>query len=500
MSSIKKNIAINFLGGIIPIIVGFLAIPITVKGLGSEAFGIMTIAWIVLGYFGLFDLGFSQATVKYASQYLSSNDLVKFYSIFWLSIYISIIMGLIGTILFFVLTPLIISSFLKIPSNLIVDAKTTFYILGLSLPLVILLSSLKGILAASNRFILINKIHTPLNILTYLIPCLSLPFNLKLPTVVALIVVLRLVIIIIYLIILYKLYPNIYKSKKADIVILKGMLTFGGWITMSNTISPLLVYLDRFFIGSIISMSAVTYYTAPYELIVRTRLFPNAIVDTLFPKFTSAMYLDNKSLISDLYSKALKYILLIMSFITLFVLSFGDLILNFWLGKDLAVNSISVFKILSLGVLFNAVTTLPFFLLQSAGRPDLPAKFHLIELIFFGIILYSLISAFGINGAALAWTLRVLLDSIFLFTSTYKLFPYLYTKKLLRPLIYLMILVFFIVTLFFFLDLYFKSYLIHFSISILSLILFMFLSWKFVLNSNDRKIIFNIFKLKSEIE
>jgi O-antigen/teichoic acid export membrane protein len=278
------------------------------------------------------------------------------------------------------------------------------------------------------------------------------------------------------------------------------MLTFGSWITMSNTISPLLVYLDRFFIGSFISMSAVTYYTAPYELIVRTRLFPNAIVDTLFPKFTSAMYLDNKVLISDLYSKALKYILLIMSFITLFVLSFGDLILNLWLGKDLALNSINVFKILSLGVLFNAAATLPYFLLQSAGRPDLPAKFHLIELIFFGIILYILVSAFGIKGAALAWSIRVFLDAILLFTSTYKLFPYLYSKNILRPLFILILLVILLIIVISLSDQYFKNILTQSCISIFSLILFLIISWRYVFTLQDRYSIYKILNISSKFE
>ena len=40
----------------------------------------------------------------------------------------------------------------------------------------------------------------------------------------------------------------------------KALLSFGGWITVSNIVSPLLVYVDRFVIWSFISMEAVAWY------------------------------------------------------------------------------------------------------------------------------------------------------------------------------------------------------------------------------------------------
>ena len=50
------------MGMVLPLIVGVLSIPFAIKGLGKEGFGILTIAWVILGYFGLFDFGLSRAT------------------------------------------------------------------------------------------------------------------------------------------------------------------------------------------------------------------------------------------------------------------------------------------------------------------------------------------------------------------------------------------------------------------------------------------------------
>ena len=41
--------------------------------------------------------------------------------------------------------------------------------------------------------------------------------------------------------------------------------------------------IDRFLIASLISMTAVGYYTVSYELVSRLSIFPTSIVTTLFP-------------------------------------------------------------------------------------------------------------------------------------------------------------------------------------------------------------------------
>jgi O-antigen/teichoic acid export membrane protein len=70
---------------------------------------------------------------------------------------------------------------------------------------------------------------------------------------------------------------------------------------------------------------------------------------------------------------------------------------------------------LSVGVLINSLAHVPFVLLQSAGRPDIPAKFHLIEVPIYGVLLWLLLLLMGVTGAALAWFVRVTIDASLLF-------------------------------------------------------------------------------------
>jgi O-antigen/teichoic acid export membrane protein len=62
-------------------------------------------------------------------------------------------------------------------------------------------------------------------------------------------------------------------------------------------------------------------------------------------------------------------------------------------------------------------------LVQGAGRPDKVAKLHLIELPLYLPVLWYLTVQFGIEGAAVSWTLRVAIDAALLYSAASMLLP-----------------------------------------------------------------------------
>jgi O-antigen/teichoic acid export membrane protein len=55
--ALAHNTAWNLAGQILPLLAAVFAIPILIEGMGVERFGVFMLAWVVLGYFSLFDLG-----------------------------------------------------------------------------------------------------------------------------------------------------------------------------------------------------------------------------------------------------------------------------------------------------------------------------------------------------------------------------------------------------------------------------------------------------------
>lgn len=202
------------------------------------------------------------------------------------------------------------------------------------------------------------------------------------------------------------------------------LFAFGGWVTVSSIVSPILVYLDRFLIGSLLSIAAVAYYSAPYEAVTRLLIIPASLVMTLFPAFSALEGVKDGHRLGTLFARSTKYILLILGPPVLVVALFAREILQLWLGAEFAIRSTLALQILALGVLINSLARTPFALLQGIGRPDLPAKFHLLELPIYVGTAWLLVSNWGIAGAAAAWTLRVTLDALLLFGATLKVYRF----------------------------------------------------------------------------
>ncbi|MBC7260976.1 MAG: oligosaccharide flippase family protein [Chloroflexi bacterium] len=220
-----------------------------------------------------------------------------------------------------------------------------------------------------------------------------------------------------------RIFPEL-RQYSSSFALFSSLFAFGGWVTVSGVVGPILVYLDRFLIGSILTMSAVAYYTAPYEAVTRMWVIPSSMTMALFPAFSTLEGIKERTKLGMLFARSIKYVLLILGPMIVVIAIFAQDILQIWLGSDFARESTKAMQILAVGVLVNSLAHTPFALLQGTGRPDIPAKFHMIELPVYLCAAWMLVGSFGIAGAAAAWTLRVGLDALLLFWAAFKLFGF----------------------------------------------------------------------------
>lgn len=420
---IAKNTLINLAGQVLPLFVGIVTIPLLVKGLGTERFGVLTLAWMVIGYFSLFDLGLGRALTQIIAIRLGKEEEIELPGLVWTALAIMAVMGVIGSLIAGSLSPLLIAQVFKMSDQLRTESLLAFYILSASIPIVILSSGFVGILTAYQRFDLINAVRIPLGLLSFILPLLVLPFSTSLVPITLLLAVSRLVSSVAQYWLCLRVMPSLRKEKRFIPEAINPLFSFGGWMTVSNIISPLMVYLDRFVIGVVISVTAVAYYATPYEIVTKILIVPGALIATLFPAFAASNNSDVNHVV-QLLSKSITATFILIFPIVFVMVSFSREGLMIWIGKDFANNSASVLQWLAAGVFINGLASVFFALIQGRGRPDLTAKFHLLELIFYLPLLWWALKHYGIVGAAVAWTLRVTIDGILLLWATQRLIPF----------------------------------------------------------------------------
>ncbi|MFZ0523459.1 MAG: flippase [Candidatus Acidiferrales bacterium] len=419
---LARNTIWNLLGSGAPMLVALCCIPILIRDLGKDRFGILALAWALVGYANLFDLGLGRALTQMISKKLGAGEHHEVPEVFWTSLLLMTVLGSLGGVIVACISPWLVTHALNVPPSLRHETLLSFYFISLSIPIIIGTAGLRGFLEAQQRFDLINALRVPMGMFTYLGSLLALPFSRSLVPVVAVLVMGRMIAWIAHLLLCFKVQPLLRHRIAWQRAFVRPLMRFGGWMTVSNVIGPLMVTMDRFVIGAYLTVTAVAYYATPFEMVTKLWLFPNSLVGVVFPAFSTS-FAHDRNRTAMLYDRSVKYVLLLMFPVVLLIVVLAPDALKLWLGSDFALHSTRVLQWLAVGVFINSLALVPAALLQGIGRPDLTAKLHMIELPAYLLTLWWCISKWGIEGAAMAWTGRVALDAVVLFFLASRLLP-----------------------------------------------------------------------------
>jgi O-antigen/teichoic acid export membrane protein len=410
---ITRNTVYNLVGNILPLCIAFFTIPILIKGLGTDRYGVLNLAWLIIGYFGLFDLGLGRALTQIVAEKLGNKHEEEIPGVVWTGMLLLLGLGVIGAGIGIVASSWLVKHFLKIPPELQYETQISFILLFLTIPIILSTAALRGILEALQRFDLINAIRIPMGIFQYLGPLIALAFSSNLVVVISVLTVGRLIAWVTHLFMCFHCLPDLRNRILIVKTSIKPMLRFGGWLTVSSIVGPLMVYLDRFLIGAFVSVTAVAYYATPYQLITQLTIISAAISGVLFPVF-AMNFAQNRHRAIVLFERSIRYIFIILFPAIIIINFFAFDGLKLWLGNEFALHSYRVMQLLAIGVLVNSIASIPFTFVQGIGQPQVTAKLHLIELPLYLLALWFFLKSFGIEGAAVVWTARAAIDMVVL--------------------------------------------------------------------------------------
>ena len=199
-----------------------------------------------------------------------------------------------------------------------------------------------------------------------------------------------------------------------DPSVIRPLLKFGGWISVSNIVGPVMVNLDRMIIGGQVSLAAVGYYSTVQQVTGQILSIPGSYAAVLFPVFATIVASDGTGAAERVrHGVGWTFLLLLPPLII--ASSFAREGLTLWLGASFAEHSAHLLQVLCIGALLNGLAQVPFALIQAAGRADLTARVHVIEVVPYLAAVWILTRWLGVTGTAIAWVLRIFVDTAILF-------------------------------------------------------------------------------------
>lgn len=407
--SIVRNTGYNLAASLVPIAISLVVLPIYIRAIGEARYGMFALISALVGYFGVLDLGLSSAIAQRMAA-AGSKDIDAKRKIFWTAAAINLAMGLFGAALILPVALLYVDHGLTLEPALAAEFRASAVWLVLALPVTMITGVMSGALRGAGLFGDLGVINVGTGTLSQLLPlAAALWLSPSLTVVLPVLYLSRAVSIawfglVIARKILLSWRPQIDRGRARD------LLSFGGWVSISALVSPLLTTLDRYLIGSISGVRAVTHYSVPYQLTSKSLILPVAIVSSMLPRVASAGPEEAR----ELGKRGIRSIAALMGPGMIGGVVLLRPVMEWWIGPDFAQASAFCGQILIAGFWWNALGVGCNSWLHAVGRVRLTAMAHLMEVVPYVGMLFVLLKFYGIAGAAMAFVFRISLDALIL--------------------------------------------------------------------------------------
>jgi O-antigen/teichoic acid export membrane protein len=353
----------------------------------------------------MFDFGLGRATVRFVADG-TARGAERIKQIVLASVFSQTAAGIVAGVLLFVFAPALVHGVFKISLQSIPEAIAMFRVLSLHLPVILCIASLRAGLEGAQRFDLSTALRIPSSLASVVVPAIAASLGASLPTIMWILLAVRLGLAVFNAEAVRRVLLQGRWALPAGFSTLREMLGYSGWVAISAALGPALGSIDRFVVGSVVGATGLGYYTGAAEAANRFLLIPSTVFSALLPALahTEARGARDRSLAATRAASRQLATLLLPLCLALF--TFAPEILRAWLGPAFGQQAGTALRILAIGVFLGGLAHLPLAVLYGVGRPDLPAKFHIVEVMVHVPLTFLLVKSWGITGAALAWTLR----------------------------------------------------------------------------------------------
>jgi O-antigen/teichoic acid export membrane protein len=279
----------------IPMLVSLVTVPLYLQYISLARYGVMSIVWILLGYFGVFDLGLSRATTNQIAK-MNDGPAEDREAVFWTGLWLNGLFGVAGGVVLYLAVSPLLAQIFKMPEVLRAEILAVLPWIAASVPIATMSGVVIGTLEGRDRFLAVNFLQVLGTILFQLVPLMAvLVWGPELSVIIPAAVFARMTSALSLGIAAMRVLPaNRICLPRRNWA--KKLVGYGAWVSVTSLVSPLLVTLDRMIIGGVLGVKAVAYYSVPFNLVQRALVLPTALGRALFPRFSNLSPDDSKEI------------------------------------------------------------------------------------------------------------------------------------------------------------------------------------------------------------
>jgi O-antigen/teichoic acid export membrane protein len=407
-------------GQVAPLAVSLVTVPFVIRMLGAEGYGVVVLVALIPGYLTFADLGMGFASTKFAAEAYSEGKPEKEAALVRSSTLIALLSSLPFALALFLFSSYWIK-LLNVPVQLSAEASLAFKFAAVGLVANLLANVVNSPQIARLRMDLNMAITAGSRTLGTLAVPLVIYLGGGISGAVFALMAAGILSFVGNVFVSGRLNPAFF-GLTIDCESLGPLLRFGGGLALSGIAAVLLVNLEKIVLTRQSSVQDLAYYSVAFTFANAATLYSQAMGLSLMPAFSQLLTPDRREQLLGLFNRGLRLNLFGILPAVAILCVIARPFFTAWAGQDFGRESTPPFYILLVGLFFNLNAFIPAGLVMAGGRTDIFAKLYWLELIPYVALTALLTRRFGAEGAAAAWSLRVIVDCAIFFALAKKVF------------------------------------------------------------------------------
>lgn len=369
---ILRNAASNWVGFAVNAAVTLVLTPYVLRELGVERYGILILTSTVIGYYGFLDLGFRAGVTQYLTRYLAVGDYEKAgetlsSAVVALSMLGGLMIGLSFGAAF------LVPRFFTIPTGVEKEAFWCILLIGISSAIQCVFSAYSSIITAVQRFDLANLIGIGTRFLTAAGTVAALKTGNGLIGVSIAFCGANVIDYLIRWRVSLGLVPLNVGWRRANLVRLREVASFGGWNFLVSVNGYIFGYVPNIIIGAFMPIAAVGHYALATGLFRQVCSILGPVAHVMYPAAAEMHVKGDLSGLEKLYHKGSRLMILVLIPTVLGAMFWSEDFYRLWIGESYLTGSqfqsvALLFQILTIGIVTSYTTSVAQHILIGAGK------------------------------------------------------------------------------------------------------------------------------------
>lgn len=405
--ALKRNIIANYLGQGWVALMGLAFIPLYIKYLGIESYGLIGLFAVLHAWLGLLDMGLTPMLGREMARYTGgghSNELIRdlLHSVELMAYGIALLIA--GSVL--LSSDWIAISWLRADTLPVDVVAKAFSLMGVVTALRYIEGIYRSVLIGLQRQVLFNSLNSAIATVRW--GGAAAILNWFPPSIEAFFIwqgFVSLVSVVILAVITHKsLSKKGVRSGRFSIEALRKVWRFAAGMFGITLLALLLTQVDKLILSGLLSLSEFGYYSLAGTVATTVYLLTGPITQAFYPKYCELLAKNDLTSLTECYHTGAQLVSTIAGSAAIVLIVFAEMFLFLWThDATLAIHVAPLLQLLLLGTLLNGLMWIPYQMQLAHGWTSLALRVNAVAVAIVVPAILWAVPRYGAEGAAWVW-------------------------------------------------------------------------------------------------